>query len=90
MFLVVLFYLMLKYISLIYFFFNKDNIVVVKVVNKGLCIMIESGEFDEIFFKYNGKLIENVYIYDKIIVELENKELLLLILVGDKFLWLLI
>lgn len=86
--LVVLPHLMLKYTSPIYFFFNKDNTAVAKAVNKGLRIMIESGEFDEIFFKYNGKLIENAHIHDKIIVELENKELPPLTPVGDKSLWL--
>ena len=86
--LVVLPQLMLKYQSPIYFFFNKDNPEIAKAVNEGLKIMRKSGEFDELFFKYNGDFIKNAHLHDKIIIELKNNQLPKLTPVDDKSLWL--
>lgn len=86
--LVVLPQLMLKYQSPIYFFFNKDNPEIAKAVNEGLKVMRKSGEFDELFFKYNGDFIKNAHLHDKIIIELKNNQLPKLTPVDDKSLWL--
>lgn len=86
--LVVLPQLMLKYQSPIYFFFNKDNPEIAKAVNEGLKVMRKSGEFDELFFKYNGDFIKNAHLHDKIIIELKNNQLPKLTPVDNKSLWL--
>ena len=86
--LVVLPQLMLKYQSPIYFFFNKDNPEIAKAVNEGLKVMRKSGEFDELFFKYNGDFIKNAHLHNKIIIELKNNQLPKLTPVDDKSLWL--
>lgn len=80
--------LMLKYKSPIYFFFNKNDPEIAKAVNKGLKIMRETGEFDELFYKYNGEIIKNAHLHDKIVIELRNYDLPRLTPVNDKSLWL--
>lgn len=80
--------LMLKYKSPIYYFFNKNDPEVAKAVNKGLKIMRETGEFDELFYQYNGEIIKNAHLHDKIVIELRNYDLPRLTPVNDKSLWL--
>ncbi|MBC7007566.1 MULTISPECIES: transporter substrate-binding domain-containing protein [Pseudoalteromonas] len=86
--LVVLPHLMLKYKSPIYFFFNKHNTNIAKAVSQGIKVMQQSGEFDELFFKYNGNFIKNAHLHDKIVIELHNYDLPRLTPVNDKSLWL--
>jgi len=50
--------------------------------------MQQSGEFDELFFKYNGNFIKNAHLHDKIVIELRNYDLPRLTPVNDKSLWL--
>lgn len=80
--------LMIKYTSPSYFFFNKKNTMLAEAVAKGLKNMQQSGEFDQLFYKYNGEHIKSALIHEKNIIELENPNLPILTPVNDKSLWL--
>lgn len=80
-------HLMLQYPTAIYFFFSKDNPEIAQVVEKGLAIMRNNGEFDRLFNAYYRSAIEHADIKNKIIIKLENKNLPLLTPLENTSLW---
>lgn len=65
-------HLALRYPTATYFFFNKKNIVMKKLVETGLRRAIAAGDFDKLFFEEHKEYIEQANIQQRVVFELDN------------------
>lgn len=80
-------YLAVRYPTATYFFFNKKNLVLKKLVETGLRRAIKSGEFDELFYSEHAEYIERAGINNRVVFELENPILPVRTPIGETDLW---
>lgn len=64
--------LVLQYPAASYFFVNKSNITLAKLIDTGLRRAIESGEFDRLFNNYFGGVITDLGLAERQIFRLSN------------------
>jgi hypothetical protein len=55
-----------------YFFVNKKDVALAADIEKGLELMLASGEFLQLFNQYFGALIEQLALESRVRIDLEN------------------
>lgn len=80
-------HVLLYYPTAMYFFFNKDQPDIAHAVEKGLNIMLQNGQFDQIFNAYHLDNITHANIPNSLIIKLKNEQLPAHTPLNDKRLW---
>lgn len=80
-------HLAIRYPTATYFFVNKKNVVLAKLVETGFRRAIESGEFDKLFLKIHQEFLTKANIEQRTIFELNNPILPELTPKDDDRLW---
>ncbi|MBF7072492.1 amino acid ABC transporter substrate-binding protein [Glaciecola sp. MH2013] len=62
----------LHYKAAMYFFVNKKNVTLARVIEVGLQRAIEDGSFDALFYEYHGNMLTTLALEDMQHFELEN------------------
>jgi hypothetical protein len=62
----------LQYKAAMYFFVNKSNITLSRLIKVGLERAIEDGSFDELFYQYHSHIFEQLELDDATYYELDN------------------
>lgn len=67
--------LIVSYPTAVYFFTNKQNITLSRLIETGLQRALEDGSFETLFKKHYGQVLEMVVSKDAIVIELDNPQL---------------
>jgi hypothetical protein len=62
----------LQYRAAMYFFVNKRNVTLARLIEVGLERAIEDGSFDELFYEYHGDMLERLALDKITYFELDN------------------
>jgi hypothetical protein len=62
----------LHYKTAMYFFVNKRNVTMARLLEVGLQRAIEDGSFDALFYEYHGEMLDNIALDERLLFELEN------------------
>jgi hypothetical protein len=65
-------HILIKYPTALYFYVNKTNIALAKMINDGLENLISSGKFDEIFNRHFSEIIEKIRSENRQVFTLDN------------------
>ncbi|GBL03452.1 amino acid ABC transporter substrate-binding protein [Glaciecola sp. KUL10] len=79
--------LVIRYPSAMYFFVNKRNKTLAKVIETGLNRAIDDGSFDELFLKYHGEMIKHFDLEQARVFQIENPLLPFQTPIFDERLW---
>lgn len=79
--------LMLAYPTAQYFFTNKRNLTLSKLIETGLLRAIEDGSYDKLFYAHYGQILENLKVENGLKFDLVNPLLPPLTPIGDDKLW---
>ena len=77
----------LYYPSAMYFFVNRGNPILARLIETGLKMAIEDGSFDALFMSHHKEMLENLNIPSRRIFRLENPLLPEQTPVNDEALW---
>ncbi len=66
--------LVLYYPSAYYFFMNNENAELAKKIEAGLIVAIEDGDFDKMFNKFYGDVIERANLQNRRVISLNNPQ----------------
>ncbi len=72
----------------VYFFVNKDNVLLAERIEKGLRAAIDDGSFQKLFNRYNGAYIKRASVWKRKIIRLKNPLLTEETPLWEKQLWL--
>ena len=59
-----------------YYFVARNNGALARDIETGLTMLVESGEFNQLFYHYYGGLLESARIPERTVIELNNPILL--------------
>lgn len=62
----------LHYKTAMYFFVNKRNVTMARLLEVGLQRAIEDGSFDALFYEYHGEMLDKIALDERLHFELEN------------------
>lgn len=62
----------LHYKTAMYFFVNKRNVTMARLLEVGLQRAIEDGSFDALFYEYHGEMLDKIALEERTQFELEN------------------
>lgn len=79
--------LAVRYPTATYFFFNKKNLVLQKLVETGFRRAIAAGDFDKLFYAEHADFIDKARINERVVFELDNPILPPATPVDDPKLW---
>ncbi|MCB1616787.1 MAG: ABC transporter substrate-binding protein [Pseudomonadales bacterium] len=63
---------MLRYPTAFYYFVARNNGALARDIETGLTMLVESGEFNQLFYHYYGGLLESARIPERTVIELNN------------------
>jgi spermidine/putrescine-binding protein len=79
--------LAIRYPSAMYFFVNKRNKTLAKLIETGLYRAIDDGSFDKLFLEYHGEMLEKFDLERARVFQIENPLLPYLTPIFDERLW---
>lgn len=77
----------IEYPSATYFFLNKNNTVLYKLISKGLKMAVADGSLQALFDKTYGSILDDLGIADRILLQLDNPLLPKQTPVNNPLLW---